>query len=465
MLYLFKTIFKIYLSSLIFFCAVSIFSASYADAYTAVIKSAKLNMRSSSKRGAKVVAVLSKGDKGVIIGGIDGPYVYADFNGKKGYLRNRPIYIKIIPSEVTKKKEVKAKDVKQRKKIIEKKIVKEKNILNRYRKKAKEIVNGLEEIDKSVNLAEKKLGSLKKDYFDINQKIRNQKKKITIVQKQIDELEPFVEKRLVSLYKMSRVGQMNLLFSAQSVVDFMKRQKALKNIIGSDLVMIEKYSNLRKEYLKLEDSFIKEKVRVEDLQKKISKYLRIKESEKEKKRMLLKEIREKENIKLALIESLKEFSKRLDEKIIELGKSEKTVNTKVSRSFESYKGLLNYPVKGKVIAIFGEGRTKNGRVYGYKNGVGILADLGEPVHSIFSGEVVFSDWFKGYGNMMIINHGKNYYTIYAHVQEFFKQKGDKVMKDEVIATIGETGAISGPVLHFELRHHGSPLNPLSWIKN
>jgi murein DD-endopeptidase MepM/ murein hydrolase activator NlpD len=67
--------------------------------------------------------------------------------------------------------------------------------------------------------------------------------------------------------------------------------------------------------------------------------------------------------------------------------------------------------------------------------------------------------------MIIIDHGSSYYTIYAHVQEYFKQKGDTVRKDEVIATIGETGSMSGPVLHFEVRHHGNPLNPLNWIKN
>ena len=66
--------------------------------------------------------------------------------------------------------------------------------------------------------------------------------------------------------------------------------------------------------------------------------------------------------------------------------------------------------------------------------------------------------------MIIINHGTNYYTIYAHVEKILKTTGERVKTGDVIATVGETGSMSGPKLHFEVRHHGKPQDPLNWLK-
>lgn len=85
------------------------------------------------------------------------------------------------------------------------------------------------------------------------------------------------------------------------------------------------------------------------------------------------------------------------------------------------------------------------------------------MHAVCHGKILYSDWFKGYGNMIIVDHGDNYYTVYAHAEEIFKAKGENVEMGEVIATVGETGSMSGPKLHFEIRHHGSPIDPLQWI--
>ena len=66
--------------------------------------------------------------------------------------------------------------------------------------------------------------------------------------------------------------------------------------------------------------------------------------------------------------------------------------------------------------------------------------------------------------MMIIDHGHHYYTVYAHLEEVFKVKGDRVDQGEVIATVGDSGSMEGPALHFEVRHHGKPIDPLVWIQ-
>jgi septal ring factor EnvC (AmiA/AmiB activator) len=132
--------------------------------------------------------------------------------------------------------------------------------------------------------------------------------------------------------------------------------------------------------------------------------------------------------------------------------------------FSQLKGLLNLPVKGKIIFLYGPYRSTRYHVVNFYSGINIQADRGEPVHAISEGVTLFSNWFKGYGNMVIIDHGNHYYTVYAHLEEIFKSPGDSVQAGEVIATVGDTGSLSGPGLHFEVRHHGKPLDPMLWIR-
>jgi septal ring factor EnvC (AmiA/AmiB activator) len=100
----------------------------------------------------------------------------------------------------------------------------------------------------------------------------------------------------------------------------------------------------------------------------------------------------------------------------------------------------------------------------FRSGIDIKSERGEPVQAVFAGKVLFADWFKGYGNMLIIDHGNSYCTLYANVEELFKQKGDAVESGEVIATVGDSGSLSGPGLYFEVRHHGKPEDPQLWLK-
>ena len=130
----------------------------------------------------------------------------------------------------------------------------------------------------------------------------------------------------------------------------------------------------------------------------------------------------------------------------------------LNKPIVTYKGLLNMPVKGKIIRLFGPYKNKRFNVINFRSGIDIAAEMGEPVRAVFSGKIVYASWFKGYGNMIIIDHGRNFHTVYAHVEDIFKAKGDTVETGEVIATVGDTGSITGPQLHFEVRHHGKPLN-------
>ena len=121
------------------------------------------------------------------------------------------------------------------------------------------------------------------------------------------------------------------------------------------------------------------------------------------------------------------------------------------------------PVNGKITDLFGPYKNTKFNIVNFRSGINIQAERGEPVRAVYKGVTLFASWFKGYGNLIIIDHGNHYYTLYAHAEELFKQKGAVVEAGEVFATVGDTGSMIGPALHFEVRHHGKPINPLPWI--
>jgi murein hydrolase activator len=100
----------------------------------------------------------------------------------------------------------------------------------------------------------------------------------------------------------------------------------------------------------------------------------------------------------------------------------------------------------------------------FRNGIDIQADRGAPVLSVYAGQILFAEWYKGYGNMVIINHGNHYYSVYAHLEELLKSKGDKVETGEIIGTAGDAGSVTGTGLYFEVRYRGKPMDPMEWIK-
>jgi septal ring factor EnvC (AmiA/AmiB activator) len=121
------------------------------------------------------------------------------------------------------------------------------------------------------------------------------------------------------------------------------------------------------------------------------------------------------------------------------------------------------PVKGKITEFFGPYTNTKFNIVNFRSGVTIEAERGEPIHAVYKGVTLYADWFKGYGNMIIVDHGDHYYTLYAHAEELFKKKGDPVDAGEVIATVGDSESLMGPGLHFEVRHHGKPVDPAPWI--
>lgn len=128
--------------------------------------------------------------------------------------------------------------------------------------------------------------------------------------------------------------------------------------------------------------------------------------------------------------------------------------------FSGLRGRLRLPVLGELVGRFGAPRNEGPAG---KNGVFIRAPEGQPVRSIAAGQVVYADWMRGFGNLLIVDHGEAYLSIYANNESLLKQTGDPVAAGEALATVGASGGNEHSGLYFELRHLGKAFDPLRWV--
>jgi len=131
-----------------------------------------------------------------------------------------------------------------------------------------------------------------------------------------------------------------------------------------------------------------------------------------------------------------------------------------ARDFREMRAKLSWPVRGKLLKQFSTRPDADGIKW---NGIFIQSDRGTPVKAVHPGRVVFADWLRGFGLLVIVDHGKGYMSLYGSNQALYKQPGDWVQSGETLGSVGASGGQAESGLYFEIRHKGEPQNPLHWL--
>ncbi|WP_196138909.1 murein hydrolase activator EnvC [Aliikangiella sp. G2MR2-5] len=226
----------------------------------------------------------------------------------------------------------------------------------------------------------------------------------------------------------------------------------------------QKVAKLQKTLLELEniDKTIQEEIRNLNLLKQSKE----EESErlnklKNKRKQIVDNLNKEIDAKNERLTELQINAKELQELIDSVREAiEKVDFSQPMEGLKKLKGKLNWPTAGKRIRSYGSRLAEGLR----SNGVVIGASEGKPVNAIHYGRVVYADWLRGFGLLVILDHGEGYMSLYGYNQALYKQVGDWVEAGEAIATVGQSGGQHQPGLYFELRHQGKPFNPGRWFR-
>ena len=132
----------------------------------------------------------------------------------------------------------------------------------------------------------------------------------------------------------------------------------------------------------------------------------------------------------------------------------------IGRAFQSLRGKLKLPTRGELKGRFGSPREDGGLTW---KGLFIRADVGQTVKAVADGRVVYADWLRGFGNLLIVDHGGGYMSLYGNNESLLKQVGDKAQSGETVASVGSSGGALESGVYFELRHEGKPFDPMKWV--
>ena len=176
-------------------------------------------------------------------------------------------------------------------------------------------------------------------------------------------------------------------------------------------------------------------------------------------RKLLSRIREQHSVRARALEELQRASDLIGEMIT----GQRAIGG-LNLDIRHFRGLLSRPAGGRISQPFGDVRdSRFGTVLPHQ-GWDIDARFGAKVRSVFDGHVVWADWFRGYGLMVVVDHGGGVHSVYAHLSVITVSKGASVERDQAIGRVGDTGSLKGSYLYFEMRESGKAVDPASWLK-
>ncbi len=360
---------------------------------------------------------------------------------------------------------------------VEKEIRAKKQEIDIIEKKETSILTELDNLERTLAQKEDELLQIENSLKKLKIKIDITDNRILELVREREKLLNLLKRRVISMYKMREGGVVRILFSSHSINDLSKRYKYINIIIDSDVKLLGKYNEnknaLETEKEKLENmqsDMVSLKNNVEAKKKEVA-------VEKGKRLAFLNSIRKEKDVHLSAIKELERTSKDLQAFIDELKKKqekekaaakEKTDTAPDSMSFPStgfgaMKGKLLMPVNGKVVSLYGKIEHPKFHTVTFNNGIEIDAPLGTDVKSVYKGKVIYSGWLKGYGRIIILDHGDGFYTLYAHLSKVLKELDNLVENGEIIAEVGDTGSLEGARLYFEVRYKGVPKDPLTWL--
>ena len=460
--------------SLALICIISVLTSGTQYGFAAhevgIVVAHNLNLRPAPGTDSPPLTQLKKGTRVTILSHQDG-WLKVRHLEQIGYIQNRKKFVRIIsvdPHANTGKEHAASGETLQQYKKeseeIHREIEKTEKKVQQYTSKETDILNNLNDLDYSISRAGRRISVNRAELKALQKKAAATRDSYKALVKKIEQSEEYTYRRLVALYKLNRLGKLQFLASSGSMYELLYRQKSLEHILSQDERQRENLLSDRTQLKQVLDQLNDQQVKKRTIEASIEKELKTLSAKRSRRSDVLAKIREEKALQIKALDSLTKASIALDQTIDELAaKPEESIADISIQSFDERKGLLNMPVKGKIISRFGPHKNTRFNVTVFSSGIDIKAEKGAVIQAVYAGQILFADWFKGYGNMIIIDHGGSYYTVYAHLQEMYKQKGDYVNTGQAIATVGDTGSMAGPVLHFEVRHHGKPLNPLQWI--
>lgn len=322
-------------------------------------------------------------------------------------------------------------------------------------KKVQSAAVRLDAVERQLSAAEQELSVVESRRVETETQIEKNEVVLATTEKNLKKRTEVYGKRLRNIYETGQLNYLDVLFGANDFQDFSTRMELLKRVIKFDVNLMEKIKAERAQVIVQRQTLETQKNELLSLEREaIAQRAIVAQRRAERAALLEQAIGERDQAE-AEYQDLMNTSRQIEEMI----KHIQAGGTIVA----SGSGIMMWPASGPITSPFG---WRTHPIFGtqrYHSGIDIGADYGDIVASADSGTVAFAGWLGGYGYAVIVEHGRGLSTLYGHNSQLIVGEGQPVRKGQPIAYVGSTGYSTGPHLHFEVRLHGEPTNPLDYL--
>lgn len=348
-----------------------------------------------------------------------------------------------------------------------------KDQIEEKRKQADEAGKKRESLLQGIQTLDERLMHVRQAHQDISRKLRKKDHEIDTINHQIAKLQESIDQRQDAIlarlrvqYMEGRFGYWKALLASDSYGNFQRRLQYLSAVSERDYGLMETFRNDIIHMEEAERQREAARLGMQAYKRSTEKQLNeIHSVKKEKKAYLTKITQEKESSERALQE-LERSASRIDSLLRELEQRRRAAAVRPPSGSllpRGSKGALPWPADGSVISFFGRQKHPTFNTYVQRKGIEIRTVEGSFIHAVMPGTVVYADWLKGYGLVIILDHANGFFSLYAHASKILTTVGSQVTGNQAIGETGDTGMTGENTLYFELREGAEPVDPLQWL--
>ena len=282
---------------------------------------------------------------------------------------------------------------------------------------------------------------------------------------QLDQTRAAMSRRVVGLYKTGEVGPLRVLFSSGSLPELLSRTSFLRKVLEHDADLVGRFRRESAALDTLREEAKESATRRDAAAGKLETRSLSLGHERKSKAQLLARVRDDRAMERGVLVELERASRALEEQLVALGETSGGGGADLSSAdFHALRGKLQQPIQGDVVSKFGVAVDAEFHTETFHKGVEFGVAIGETVRAVAFGEVRYAGWFRGYGKVVILDHGGQYFTVSGHLGDINVKVGQRVGQGVKLGASGDTGSLTGPSFYFEIRQGREPLDPAEWFE-
>jgi septal ring factor EnvC (AmiA/AmiB activator) len=334
--------------------------------------------------------------------------------------------------------------------------------LDDLRTQTRSAEHDLEEADVELSIRTNELQLAVDMQSQLEEQRRETESQIAAIAPRIAREKEFLRKRLVALYRLGGLSYVRMLLSIDDRRDPVQAMSMLSFLVSRDARAVTRFQAEREQLRTRTIELADREQKVAAARRIVEQRQRAVASARADKARTLLSLRNQGSESEQKLAELEEKAKRLEHLLDVLSRQNGAATA--ATDIRSVQGALAWPVQGKIIEHFGKQRNAKFSTVTFNNGLKIAAAPGAEVRSVFAGTVLFSQWFKGYGNLVILDHGNRIFSLYGNLKSPAVAVGDRINAGQALAGVGESEEAHSGYLYFEIRQDNKPEDPQKWLR-